>query len=203
MKKDSMLQRIKTRLTATGPEITVAVAAMLVALTGSAFAASGALTAKQKKEVKAAVKEFPGRAGPTGAYPPQRLAPRATTESRAKRTKRDKNADSGAIEIGSWVFNEGRVTRPALVSISVPIRLRFNFRGAHVTFAPESDFAAIDRRDRRNTMHEQRHGRALAALFLAALIAFSLAAGAQAETDRHQPGRGLSWRRKSRLRSLR
>ena len=39
---------------------------MIVALTGGAFAASGALTAKQKKEVKAIAKQFAGKPGAQG-----------------------------------------------------------------------------------------------------------------------------------------
>lgn len=68
------LDRLRKRLQANGPGITVAVIAMILALTGAAFAASGALTAKQKKEVtkiaQAEAKKFPGPAGPAGAQGP-------------------------------------------------------------------------------------------------------------------------------------
>jgi hypothetical protein len=75
MSKNNLLRRIGSRVTANGPGLTVAVVAMLVALTGGALAANGALTGTQKKEVKAIVKteakKFPGPMGPIG---PQGLA---------------------------------------------------------------------------------------------------------------------------------
>jgi hypothetical protein len=67
MKVINMLRRVKKRLGANGPGLTVAVIAMLVALTGGAFAASGALTSKQKKEVKKIAKSFAGKPGAPGA----------------------------------------------------------------------------------------------------------------------------------------
>jgi hypothetical protein len=73
MKTDGLFQRLRKRLGANGPGLTVAVVAMLVALTGGAFAASGALTSKQKKEVTKIAKKFagvpgaPGATGPVGA----------------------------------------------------------------------------------------------------------------------------------------
>lgn len=45
----------------------LSVAAVVLALAGGAFAASGGLTGKQKKEVKSIAKSFPGPAGPAGA----------------------------------------------------------------------------------------------------------------------------------------
>lgn len=70
MKTDNLLRRLKERLAANGPGLTVAVIAMLVALTGGAFAAAGALNGTQKKEVKkiaqAEAKKF-AKAGPAGA----------------------------------------------------------------------------------------------------------------------------------------
>lgn len=78
MRKLKALGRLKSRLSANGPGLTVAVIAMLVALTGASFAASGALTSKQKKEVKGIVKQEAkklrgpaGAAGPTGSVGPQ------------------------------------------------------------------------------------------------------------------------------------
>jgi hypothetical protein len=70
MRNVKVLGRLRRRLGANGPGITVAVVAMLVALTGVAFAAGGALTNTQKKEVKAIVKKeakkLRGPSGPTG-----------------------------------------------------------------------------------------------------------------------------------------
>jgi hypothetical protein len=65
------LKRLKDRLGANGPGLTLAVIAMVVALCGGAFAASGGLTGKQKKEVKKiameTAKKFPAPAGPQGS----------------------------------------------------------------------------------------------------------------------------------------
>src|SRR4051794_34445844 len=75
MKNLKALGRLKSRLSANGPGLTLAVIAMLVALTGGAFAASGALTKKQTKEVKALIKKeaknFPGPPGAAGPAGPQ------------------------------------------------------------------------------------------------------------------------------------
>jgi len=70
----SKLSKLKKRLSDNGPGLTVAVIAMLIALTGGAFAASGALTSKQKKEVKAIAKAEAKKfatAGPAGPSGPQ------------------------------------------------------------------------------------------------------------------------------------
>lgn len=73
MKVDNSFKRLKRGIAANGPGLTVAVIAMLVALTGGAFAAAGALNSTQKKEVKkiakAEAKKFAtaGPVGPAGA----------------------------------------------------------------------------------------------------------------------------------------
>jgi hypothetical protein len=76
MKIDNSLMRLKRRIGANSPGLTVAVIAMLVALTGGAFAASGALNVKQKKEAKqiaqAEAKRFAGKPGTTGPAGPPR-----------------------------------------------------------------------------------------------------------------------------------
>jgi hypothetical protein len=66
MHASELLRRLKRRLADNSPGLTVAVLAMLVALTGGAFAASGALTGKQKKEVEKIAKKFAGKPGPQG-----------------------------------------------------------------------------------------------------------------------------------------
>lgn len=97
-------KRLKRRIGANGPGLTVAVIAMLLALTGGAFAASGALTAKQKKEVKAIAKQFagkPGATGPAGAAG----APGAKGDQGEKGpqgdpgAKGEKGADGAGVEV--------------------------------------------------------------------------------------------------------
>lgn len=63
------LTRFKRRLEASGPGLTVAVIALVVALSGGAFAASGGLTKTQKKQVESIAKKL-GPPGPPGATGP-------------------------------------------------------------------------------------------------------------------------------------
>ena len=66
-----MLTRLHDRIGTAG--LIVAVVALVAALSGAAFAASGGLTAKQQKEVKKIAKKFagkPGATGPAGAQGP-------------------------------------------------------------------------------------------------------------------------------------
>ena len=67
MKRGSMFKRLKQRLEASGPGVIVAVIAMVLALTGGAFAAAGKLTGPQKKEVEKIAKKFAGKPGKPGA----------------------------------------------------------------------------------------------------------------------------------------
>jgi hypothetical protein len=66
-----MLTRLRTKFGTAG--LILSIAAMALALTGGALAASGALTSKQKKEVTKIAKQYagkpgaPGPAGPTGS----------------------------------------------------------------------------------------------------------------------------------------
>jgi hypothetical protein len=66
-----MFQQVREKLGGAG--LIVAVVALIVALAGGAYAASKALTSKQKKEVKAIAKSFQGTgpAGPAGTQGPQ------------------------------------------------------------------------------------------------------------------------------------
>jgi len=59
-------KRFRDRLGANGPGLTVAVIAPVFALVGGAFAASGGLNAKQKKQVEKIAKKFAGKDGATG-----------------------------------------------------------------------------------------------------------------------------------------
>jgi hypothetical protein len=86
--KTNLMYKLKKRLGMQGPGVTIGVIAIVLALTGGAIAASGALTGKQKKEVKAIAKaeakKFQGT-GPQG--PPGN--PGATGASGAKGDKGD------------------------------------------------------------------------------------------------------------------
>jgi hypothetical protein len=62
--EESMLSRARNKLGTAG--LVVAVCALVAALAGGAYAASGALTSKQKREVTSIAKKFAGKAGATG-----------------------------------------------------------------------------------------------------------------------------------------
>lgn len=66
MKKPAILARLKQRFGASGPGLTVAVIAMIVALAGTAYAATK-LNGTQKKEVEKIAKKYAGKPGATGA----------------------------------------------------------------------------------------------------------------------------------------
>ncbi len=59
-----MLERLRNRLGTAG--LIVSVMALVLAVAGGAYAASGALTGKQKKEVKNIAKQYAGKPGPAG-----------------------------------------------------------------------------------------------------------------------------------------
>jgi hypothetical protein len=59
-------KRFRDRLGANGPGLTIAVIALVFALVGGAFAASGGLTGKQKKQVEKIAKKYAGKPGPAG-----------------------------------------------------------------------------------------------------------------------------------------
>lgn len=63
-----MLHRFRQKFGTAG--LVVAVMALVLALAGGAFAASGALTSKQKKEVKTIAKQYAGKPGATGPAGP-------------------------------------------------------------------------------------------------------------------------------------
>jgi hypothetical protein len=63
-----MLNRIRDRFGTAG--LVVSIMALVLALGGGAFAASGGLNAKQKKQVKAIAKTFAGKPGAAGAVGP-------------------------------------------------------------------------------------------------------------------------------------
>jgi hypothetical protein len=66
MKKPAILASLRKRLSASGPGVMVAVIAMIVALAGTAYAATK-LNGTQKKEVEKIAKKFAGKPGANGA----------------------------------------------------------------------------------------------------------------------------------------
>jgi hypothetical protein len=64
------ISRLRRRLASNGPGMTIAVIALILALTGGAFAAAGKLTSKQKKEVEKIAKKYAGKPGAQGATGP-------------------------------------------------------------------------------------------------------------------------------------
>lgn len=66
MKKLTILGRLKERLSASGPGLTVAIIAMIMALAGTAYAATK-LNGTQKKEVEKIAKKYAGKSGTPGA----------------------------------------------------------------------------------------------------------------------------------------
>jgi hypothetical protein len=74
MKKRKPLAAFRKRLGINSPGIAIAVVAILIGLTGGAFAAGGGLTASQKKQVKSIAqteaKKFAGKPGAPGAQGP-------------------------------------------------------------------------------------------------------------------------------------
>jgi hypothetical protein len=99
--KTNLMYKLKKRLGMQGPGVTLGVIAIVLALTGGAIAAGGALTGKQKKEVKAIakaeakkVKGTPGAPGPTGPTGP-------TGQAGAKGDKGDPGTPGGPGQNGS------------------------------------------------------------------------------------------------------
>jgi hypothetical protein len=96
MKRESMLKKLKQRLGAGGPGLTVAVIAMVLALTGGAFAAAGKLTGPQKKEVEKIAKKFAGKNGKPGAVGPVGPAGKdGSTGANGKDGANGKNGENG------------------------------------------------------------------------------------------------------------
>jgi hypothetical protein len=125
----------------------IACVALIAALTGGAYAASGGLTAKQKKEVKKIAKQFAGEPGAPGAVGPPGVAgtkgDTGATGDQGIQGIQGAKGDAGeagmcseqepectlapgAVETGLWSVtagateNEGEATE---VAISFPLRL--------------------------------------------------------------------------------
>ncbi len=99
-----MFKRIKQRIGANGPGLTIAVIAMVVALTGGAFAAAGKLTsARRRGSRKDSKKDL--QANPAN---PVLLAPQAKTELTALTEK------TAPLVLPAKTGRTGRPGRPGL-----------------------------------------------------------------------------------------
>ncbi|HEX4464594.1 MAG TPA: IPT/TIG domain-containing protein [Solirubrobacterales bacterium] len=97
MRNVNALGRLKRRLGANGPGIAVAVIAIVLAVTGAAYAAGGAFTSSQVKEVKAIIKkEAKKLRGPQG----KQGAPGSQGSPGAKGDKGDNGAPGAAGAAG-------------------------------------------------------------------------------------------------------
>jgi len=122
-----MLHRIRDQIGTAG--LVVAIIALVAALGGGAYAASGGLTAKQKKEVKAIAKSFQGT-GPTGA---QGLAgPQGSPGINGSNGTNGTNGSpwtaggtlpSKSTETGAWQISQlpGAVYGQTAVSFAIPL----------------------------------------------------------------------------------
>jgi hypothetical protein len=103
------LSRLKRRLSANGPGVTIAVIALVFALVGGAFAASGKLTGKQKKEVEKIAKKYAGAPGEKGSPGPQ--GPAGSPGSKGERGEKGERGPQGDPGI-EGPPGEGLVTNP-------------------------------------------------------------------------------------------
>jgi hypothetical protein len=71
MRSNSTFRSLQKRLSTNSPGLTVAIVALIFALTGGAFAAGGGLTSKQKKQVKAIAQTEAKKAAGQGPVGPQ------------------------------------------------------------------------------------------------------------------------------------
>ncbi len=137
-----MLNRIHRRLGTAG--FVISIVALIAALGGGAYAASGGLSGKQKKEVEKIAKKYAGKPGATGATGPAG-APGAPGAKGDKGDKGDpgvngangtngangltgftKTLPSGDTETGAWNITQfvgTASTPPSLTAISFPIPL--------------------------------------------------------------------------------
>jgi hypothetical protein len=140
-----MLQRFQDRVGTAG--LIVAIVALVLALGGGAYAASGALTSKQKKEVEKIAKKYAGKPGVAGATGPAGAAggkgdagsngntgPEGKQGPEGKRGPEGEEGlegspwivgslPSGKTEMGTWSFGEAAAAgvQYAPVSFSVPL----------------------------------------------------------------------------------
>jgi hypothetical protein len=137
----SLYRRFHERFGTAG--LVVAVIALAAALTGTAFAAKGALTSKQKKEVEKIAKKFagkPGAPGATGPAGPQGpVGPKGDTGAQGaegkegpqgKEGKQGKEGSpwtaggtlpSGKTETGTWSYNTTAFEFTVPFSFPIPL----------------------------------------------------------------------------------
>lgn len=141
-----MLSRLHNKLGTAG--LIVAIAALVLAVGGTAIAAKGALTGKQKKEVEKIAKKFAGKRGPAG--PAGALGPAGPAGPKGDQGPKGDKGDQGvqgvqgiqgetgeagmcseanpdcvlapgATLTGVWSTNARADTDPSLAAISFPV----------------------------------------------------------------------------------
>jgi hypothetical protein len=145
-----MLQRFQDRVGTAG--LVLAVVALVLALGGGAYAASGALTSKQKKEVtkiaQTEAKKYAGKTGPAGSNGSNgakgdtgatgsegKQGPQGVQGAEGKRGPEGPEGlegspwtaggtlPKGATETGTWTMNGGGTAAEQAAPISFPIHL--------------------------------------------------------------------------------
>jgi hypothetical protein len=154
-----MLQRFRDQVGTAG--LIVAVVALVLALGGGAYAASGALTGKQKKEVEKIAKKYAGKPGTAGATGPAGAAgakgdtgAAGAAGAEGKQGIQGKEGKEGAeglegspwtaggtlpvgsTETGVWTLYGGSTASEVASPISFPIPLAAGLSGTKVHFAP-------------------------------------------------------------------
>jgi hypothetical protein len=135
--------------------LTVAICALVLAVTGAAFAAAG-LNGKQKKEVEKIAKKFGGKPGPAGATGPAGPAgspgPKGAAGPEGSQGPEGPQGHPGILqpeetlcskctETGTWdvgVLAEGQ---EAVTQLSLPIPLGSELEADHTLVEGESEFA--------------------------------------------------------------
>ena len=150
----SLYRRLQDRFGTAG--VVLGVIALILALGGTALAAKGALTGKQKKEVEKIAKKYAGQPGPAGpAGSPGAAGPKGDTGPKGdKGDKGDQGIQGkqgiqgppgedgetgftatlppGETETGTWAFTTPAPANPIKVPISFSIPLAGPLDGDHV-----------------------------------------------------------------------
>jgi hypothetical protein len=152
-----MLDRIHRKLGTAG--FIISILALVAALGGGAYAASGGLNGKQKKEVEKIAKKFSGKPGAAGATGPSGAAGKdgsngsngtaGTAGTAGKNGTNGTNGSpwtaggvlpSGSTETGAWSIqstaDEVTAETAAVTSISFPVPLSAALDSEHVFYVP-------------------------------------------------------------------